>query len=130
MVIYGKIEDGKYHGQKPDYSKFEGKKVVIEIKEHKSTRSQMQNNYYWGVVIKYLADEIGYQSFEYEQLHEILKLKFLKPVPKIFNGIAYNIPQSTTKLNTSEFKDYIEDIRDFASKELNCYIPEPNEDIK
>jgi hypothetical protein len=29
-----------------------------------------------------------------------------------------------------EFNDYITKIRDFASKDLNCYIPEPNEEIK
>jgi hypothetical protein len=25
---------------------------------------------------------------------------------------------------------YLDKIRDFASKEFNCYIPEPNEELK
>lgn len=123
MTFFGKIENKKFIG-KIDLSSFEGKKVVIEVTEHKRTRSDLQNRYYWGVVLKYLSDETGHTQ---EELHEIMKLRFLKPVAMIFNGVAYNIAPSTTKLNTGEFSTFIEQIRDFASAELSCYIPSPDE---
>ena len=132
MIIHGKFEDAlvilrsKYESKHPDSVKLEGKRVSIEILEIKSTRSVLQNRYYWGVVLKYFSDETGYSA---EECHELMKLRFLKQVPLIFNGIAYNIAGSTKKLNTKEFVDYLNNVRDFASQELNCYIPSPGEYI-
>jgi len=127
MLVYGKIENFKYSGQKIDWKYFEGKRVKIEVSESRNNRSDLQNRYYWGVVLKYLSDETGHTK---DELHEIFKLEYSKPVAMIFQGKAYNIPKSTTALNTMEFNDYITKIRDFASSVLNCYIPEPNEELK
>jgi hypothetical protein len=127
MVLYGHVIDGVYIGDKINLKSFEGKKIKIEIKENRSTRSQMQNSYYWGVVLKYLVDETGHTA---EELHEIFKTMFLDTKPVIFQGVAYNLAESTTTLNTLEMMQYLDKIRDFASKEFNCYIPEPNEELK
>jgi hypothetical protein len=37
------------------------------------------------------------------------------------------IPRSTATLSTLEMEDYLARVREFASMELGCYIPEPNE---
>jgi hypothetical protein len=88
MVVFGKIEHLKYIGQKIDWSLFEGKRVKIEISESRNNRSDLQNRYYWGVVLKYLSDETGHTK---DELHEIFKTEYSKPVPMIFQGKAYNI---------------------------------------
>jgi len=36
--------------------------------------------------------------------------------------------RSTTQLDTKEFEEYMEKLRHFASVELACWIPEPNEE--
>jgi len=127
MVLYGHVINGVYIGDKINLKSFEGKKIKIEIKENKPTRSTKQNNYYWGVVLKYASDEIGHTD---DELHEIFKNKFLEPIIKKVKDEYYAIKLSSSILDTSVFSKYVEDIRNFMSAEFNCYIPEPNEEIK
>ena len=101
----------------------EDQEVDVTIEKHRSLRSTNQNRYYWGVIVKMLSHETGYSSGE---MHEILKGKFLSEEIKIGNDtIRYS--KSTTDLKTSEFEELMTQIREWASVELNCYIPEPNE---
>lgn len=122
MELRAKIENGKYIGEKPDFTKFEGKEILLSVKEYKPTRSQPQNKYYWGVVLRYISGETGHTP---EELHEIFKQKYLEPIITKFAGVFYTITASTTNQDTKIFADYITQIRNFASSELNIYIPEP-----
>lgn len=94
-------------------------RVRLMIDRWKDLRSDNQNRYYWGVVIKILSDELGYFP---EEMHEALKLKFLrkesKPLPTV---------RSTTSLTTSEFEDYLETVRVWAITEYQIRIPMPGE---
>jgi hypothetical protein len=92
-------------------------------RKQRSKRSIKENSYYWGVVVEILRDYFGYETYEAEEVHDGLKLKFLR----IHEGEALETVRSTTKLSTVEFEDYLEKIRRWASKEHNCYIPLPNE---
>ena len=87
-------------------------------------RSKNQNSYLWGVVYKELAMHLGYTI---DEIHELMKHKFLSRMLHLNENEEYNIPLSTTDLSTSEFEDYLRNIREWASSELNCFIPEPNE---
>lgn len=106
-----------------------GKKIVFSIKEHKNTRSDRQNRYYWGVVLQMLSEETGHKA---EELHEIFKEKFgLKNEIYLSNKqnemeIA-NITISTTKYNTAQFEEYLEKIRRWSAEFYELYIPLPNE---
>jgi hypothetical protein len=94
----------------------------IDIKKDRDKRSSQQNKYYWKVVIGTLAPELGYLP---DELHEALKIKFL---PKV--SITDSLPttgKSTTKLNTKEFMEYVENITRLAA-ELGCYIPPVDSD--
>jgi len=51
---------------------------------------------------------------------------FLKSFKEV-NGKEMEYVRSTTKLNTTAFEEYLEKIRLWASMELNCLIPLPNE---
>lgn len=102
--------------------KMKGKTVQITIEERKKRRSNPQNAYYHGVVLKMIADFCGYRGEdEITGIHEELKRKFL---PKIGN---LSIVKSTSSLNTEEFSSYVENVRMWAAEELGIYIPDPNE---
>jgi len=98
---------------------FEDKEVEVIVRKLKKERSNEQNRYYWGVVIKLLSEHIGYID---EEMHEALKLKFLRDDSRKIPTL-----RSTTDLTTIEFEEYLEKIRIWAAQELNCYIPLPNE---
>lgn len=98
-----------------------GQRVEVIIRKPKTKRSDLQNNFYWGVVIELLSKELGYDQ---EELHEILKYKFLKKNSAL-NGMEY--VKSTAKLTTGEFEEYLDKIKRWSAEFLNIVIPNPNE---
>lgn len=93
----------------------------LTIKKPKKQRSNEQNRYYWGVVVKILSEEWGWLS---DDLHDALKWHFLR-VPGE-NGLP-DRAGSTASLSTIEFEDYLEKVRVWAITEYEIYIPQPNE---
>ena len=72
------------------------------------------------MVLEILSDTMGMFP---DEVHEFLKWKFLrKSVGK------YETTRSTTSLTTAEFEDYLSKVRMWANMELQCWIPEPNEE--
>ena len=82
-------------------------------------RSKSQNNYMWGVVYDIISKETGYDQ---EEVHQLMGQQFLAYEKK--EGCFI---KSTTELNTKEMEIYLEKVRRFASIELKCFIPLPNE---
>lgn len=103
----------------------EGNEVDVTVEKHRNKRSLQQNSYYFGVVIKILSDELGYSR---DEMHDVLKGKFLGELKKVGKTVIH-YSRSTTSLNTQEFEDYLQQIREWASAELNVFIPLPNEVI-
>lgn len=101
---------------------FEGKKIEVILRKRKKQRSDPQNRYYWGVVIDILGKTFGYEP---EEMHEALKFKFLQIDSSIQPGLVS--VQSTAKLSTAEFMDYIANIQRWAAQEFKIYLPDPNE---
>ena len=102
------------------FYRYEGERVVLSIKRWYKKRTINQNKYYWAGVVHPLAEFLGYTDDEF---HEILKWKFLKFIDK--NGIE-NI-KSTSELDIVEENKYIENIRDFASRDFSFYLESPEE---
>lgn len=101
---------------------FRGQTVEVTIEKRRKRRTDNQNSYYWGVVIRTIANDCGYRSDEeLAAIHAELKKKFLPRYGKLA------ITQSTTTLNTADFTEYIEKVRAWAATELGIYIPDPNE---
>ena len=98
-------------------------KVDVVIRKHRSQRTNDQNNYYWGVVVKILGDHFGYDP---EDMHTELKRLFNHVKSKIDGQV---IGGTTTKMNTVEFfqdeDSYIERICRWAAVEHQVYIPPP-----
>lgn len=99
----------------------DGEFLLEYPKENKTTRSSQQRKYQWGCVYKILErdSEVGYTKDEWHQLLQEMFLSYEKEGKRFVT--------STTKLNTKEMEDYFEKVRRFASMEVRCYIPLPNE---
>lgn len=105
------------------------KRITLTIKVHYKRRSNPQNAYYWGVIIPLVTEGINHfgNAFTPEETHEFLKAKFNSRQVEVIDGHYLDMPQSTSKMDTREFMDFIERIQQFASMMLNIYIPSPNE---
>lgn len=103
------------------------KEIILSIELRSKKRSTPQNSYYWGVVIplvQHAINDLG-NEFSKEETHEFLKAKFNYKEVEITEGHYIDVPQSTTKLDTTGFNEYIEKVQRFGSEMLNIYIPDP-----
>lgn len=123
-IFYGTIEKGRI--VLTDQSLFtqakaslEGKEIQLTLTLKKKDRSLNQNRYYHGVVVKTLSDFTGYER---EEMHDSLRMLFLRDESKVIPTL-----RSTTDLTTVEMEEYLAEIRRWAAKDLNCFVPEPNE---
>ena len=128
--FFGTIKNGRISLEKPvDFAKytakFEGKNIRIAVELRKKDRTLKENAYYWAVIVRMIADEMGLLD---DQVHEMLKMMFLK-VGVEHKGKRYEVARSTTQLSTVQFENYCERIRMWASNELGCVIPLPGEII-
>ena len=109
---FGKVKNGKLTlNNKDDFQndlyKFHGE-VVLTLKELPKQKTNKQNNYYRAVIVRELAQHLGYSE---NKMHEILKFKF-------------DI-QSTTKLSQDEFQDFIDKIIRWSAQFLDFALPDP-----
>jgi hypothetical protein len=123
------VKNGKSQFQDLDRFKeelrgLEGKDCIIDLKEWKGTRSNNQNRYYWGVVLKILGDELGYLP---EEMHEAMKYKFLAHKTVSLGREQVIVGGSTRNLTTSELEDYLSKIKAWAARDMSVVIPDPNE---
>ena len=133
MKHFATVIDGKLTLLAPELFKeavreLNGKDVTLTI-ERSTKRTSQQNRYYWGGVIpiiQYGMQEVGVKM-SHEQVHELLKFKFLiQDVVTEDGEILMQTIGSTTKLNTIKFNEYIESIREWAWEYLSIEVPEPN----
>ena len=96
----------------------DGKFIQLVVRRYRTNRSNNQNKYYWGVVIKILGDELGYMP---DEMHNALRWKFLR------KGGKLETVKSTSSLTTIEFEEYLELVRIWALRDLEIAIPLPNE---
>jgi hypothetical protein len=97
-----------------------GKPVRVSVTTAKKKRTDPENRYYWGCVIRILAEEFGYTP---DEMHLALKYKFVR------DGGLPDLPKigSTANKDTAWFEWYLEQIRIWASTDFGIYIPLPNE---
>jgi hypothetical protein len=121
MVFFGKIINSKLELNEPlAFKDFlstikEYPSVILKLEKRRNTRSNQANKYYWGYVLAEIAKETGHSP---EELHDIFKKKFL---PKRFlkiKGKEYEAEPTTTKCDTLEFMDFVENIKVFGATEL------------
>lgn len=134
ITATGEIRDGKlFIRNRREFDQAltqmrDGLQVEIAVTRLRATRSPQANAYYWGVVLQALSDHTGYTV---DELHDICKAKCLPKKLAVNNGNGEVVGEfilggSTRKLDTTEFYEYVERVRQWAA-ELDCYIPDPNE---
>lgn len=104
-----------------------GKKVVIEIKEG-NRRSTKQNAFYWGFVIEAIRQFFNEQGYSVtpEDVHCFLKehVGGMVKVITLPDGTRKSFVETSTKLTTAEWEEYILKIHAWATQ-WNIDIPEP-----
>jgi|TARA_R100000664_G_C2749130_1_gene136526 hypothetical protein len=97
---------------------FEGKEVVIKIREKEDGRSIEQNALWWRWMT-IIGSSIGHTK---EEMHTILKYKFLQRT-KIVDGKEIITLKSTATLSKDEFNQLINDVFFWANDTLNIRLP-------
>ena len=113
---------------------FEGQNVVVTIEKAKKKRSNPQNAFWHGVVVKIMQNclkDAGH-LMTLEQTHDLLKLRFLKETILVNENSGEYVERvkSTTELSTTEFMELISNVQRFAIEYFNTEIPDPNQEIK
>ena len=95
--------------------------IVVKKKSNRITKPELK--YYYGVILRILAEEFGYMRNEYDQLDNALKRKFCEV--KKEHGLE--ILPSKTEWSTVFTEAIFEEIRIWALTEHNITIPLPNQ---
>ncbi len=121
------IKNGKLNFQERDLEYIAAQRdgwYMFTLTKPKSNRTNKMNAYYWGVMLKMIAAETGYDD---DQVHILMKIRHgIKEDLDI--GMAGGfVPKSTTKYSVEEMQTYWLKITQWAASFLNLQIPEPNE---
>jgi hypothetical protein len=129
LTYYSNVKDGQLQKNvrlqiAEEVKHFEGKRVEVTIEKLKSTRSVQQNRLWW-LYVSIISKEVGYSK---EEMHEILKFKFLKR-EKVDEktGEVFEYIGSTIKLNKTDFADMVNDLIRYAAETFNIVLPLPGE---
>ena len=104
-----------------------GQPVQLVVKKRASQRSLDQNAWIWGVAYPVIAEAIGYDTHEHDDLHYALVAKcFGEHFDKRLGAMVPN--KRSSKLTTKEFSDYMEWLVRFAATDLGgIQVPLPGE---
>ena len=101
--------------------------VEVLVRPKKSSRSNRQNRFFHGPVLKYICDFTG---DDLETMKEILKGEFLKDhkiIQTAYGEVEVDYVRPTSSLSTKEFCDFTEKCRRWAAEKCGVNIPDPNE---
>lgn len=113
-----------------DLEAIDNPKLSLMMSTMTRDRSQNQNAYYWGVIIRMIAEDTGGDE---DKVHAFLKAEFGQMEQVTFVGkrdtLIKQIPISSTKYSTVEFEDYLAKCRMWAADFLGIIIPLPHESM-
>lgn len=109
--------------------------VTVHVRRAYATRSSQQNRWYWSQVVGLVSKHTGYTP---DEVHEIYKAKFLPRVVEIVDFASgemvaeFKIGGSTAHLDTQQFSEYCEQIREWAATLPNggVVIPDPDPEMR
>lgn len=105
----------------------EGEPVQIVVKKKAAQRSLDQNAWIWGVAYPVIAEALGYDKHEHDDLHYALVAKCFGE--HFDRRVAAMVPNKrSSKLTTREFSEYMEWLVRFAAQDLGgIVVPLPDE---
>lgn len=122
--VDGKLKIYDTHGFKRLVEHLPNDGLELILRKEKSKRSREQRAYYWGVIVKIIAEWMGEEK---DAVNEILKQRFNPKSAKDFDGNPIMIGGSIEKEPVAEVERIYEEIRAFFAVEFNLNIPLPNE---
>lgn len=90
----------------------------VQIDKYQPKRSSQANKRYWALMQLY-ADKTGYEA---EELHEMLKAKFLAPKQIEVAGDTAMVRPSTAKLGSKVFAEYMDKVERWGIQTLGCWL--------
>lgn len=105
---------------------------VWRLEPYAETRRERQSRYYFGVVVKMIAEETGHTK---DQIHELLKAMFLAETIELANPLTGEVTErrivkSSASLKVGEFADYVTQCQVWAAEFLGLMLPEAEPDVK
>lgn len=105
---FGHVQNGELKGInkklfREDMSRFEGKQVEVIIRRKKKQRSNLQNRYYWKVVVSAIRYELRNQhgeDYHPDDVHKFLCSRFNYKQLVSAEGEVMQIARSSTELST------------------------------
>lgn len=131
------IEDGKIvlddsYAFKTAMWRMRPGRVTITIEQERDRRSAAANRYYWGVVIKLIAEETGQSEMD---IHDDLRDRFLRKTITYTDkrtGLIHEreFSRGSSGLTVSEFYEFVEHARLFAAEFFGMRIPDPDREYR
>jgi len=105
---------------------------TVTVEKRVKKRSNGQNSYYW-VLIKIIKDalrELGHDVDE-KETHYMLRERLLySELVNEETGEVARIVKSTQKLSTTEFNEYLENVKRFCAEWLKLVLPDPDTQLE
>jgi hypothetical protein len=105
----------------------DGTRLTVTVEREKDRRSVEANRYYWGVVIKLIAQETGQPA---QDIHDDLRDRFLRKTITYTdaNGLIREreFARGSSGLTVAEFYEFVEQARLFAAEFFGLRIPDPD----
>lgn len=102
------------------------KPIVVTIEPYKKKRSLSQNALLWKRHTEITNAISEYTGYSAEDVHEILKQKFLQPTILEINGQIVK-RYSSKNLTTAEMTKFMDQIEAFAQTELGIILTNPED---
>jgi len=123
----GKINSGTFIPESQEkyhlwLSSLEGKDVELTVNRLTRERTNQQNRLLW-FYIRLISAETGYTE---DEVLDLMKSIFLKEFKDVGHK-RYTVVKSTSSLTTVEFSRFIEQVKEWAAKEISLYLPEPEQ---
>ncbi len=93
-------------------------RIKWTVEEYKEKRSNPQNSYYWGIIVKMLGNHFGYTK---KETHSAIGQEFLL----VERDGKPPFVRSTSDLNTHEFAEFNEQVKIWAVTNFGVVIPDP-----
>lgn len=122
----GKL-DADVRVQVADYIRtFKGSRIEVKVQKERKRRTNPQNSWAWGVAYPLIAEALGYDRDEHQELHYALVARcFGTHIDERIGAEVANVRSS--KLDTQQFAEYMEWLTRFAAKQWGVVIPLPDE---
>lgn len=129
VIARGAIRLDDRRGFNADVAKFgEGQAIVLAVEDEKTSASRKAYGYYYGVVLKLLAE---YSGHSVDDLHAWAKAKFTPKHVALLDGNGQIVDDlvvgsTTTTFDGHEFYEYVEELRRFMLERLQVVTPDPD----